>query len=205
MIYTTASWWYAKPVGLDKKRTKISLRSFWDRHSRWNRSEILIFSYLYCIISSLEYIFLKELLFKNLWERIFVCHSCPKKNWVKTWFFISTLYCYFFLSFMLLIKITRCTTTAANIKIVPQTLIIKGTSVNNSKTFISVPKNQQNEAINHKTLTFFIIITDLQVYYSIKLAEGQEISDILRFAQSDIFTSWKWYWNLRFQWYYIRL
>ncbi|MBQ4332228.1 MAG: hypothetical protein IJC33_00405, partial [Clostridia bacterium] len=47
------------------------------------------------------------------------------------------------------------TTTAANIKIVPQTLIIKGTSVNNSKTFISVQKNQQIEAINHKTLTFF--------------------------------------------------
>ena len=70
--------------------------------------------------------------------------------------FISTFYRYFFLSFMLLIKITRCTTTAANIKIVPQTLIIKGTSVNNSKTFISVQKNQQIEAINHKTLTFFI-------------------------------------------------
>ena len=64
---------------------------------------------------------------------------------------------------MLLIKITRCTTTAANIKIVPQTLIIKGTSVNNSKTFISVQKNQQIEAINHKTLTFFIIVTALGV------------------------------------------
>ena len=89
------------------------------------------------------------------------CHSCMKKNRVKTWFFISTLYCYFFLSFMLLIKITRCTTTAANIKIVPQTLIIKGTSVKHSKTFISVQKNQQIEAINHKILTFFIIITDL--------------------------------------------
>ena len=75
--------------------------------------------------------------------------------------FISTFYRYFFLSFMLLITITRCTTTAAHIKIVPQTLIIKGTSVNNSKTFISVQKNQQIEAINHKTLTFFIIITDL--------------------------------------------
>ena len=74
---------------------------------------------------------------------------------------------------MLLIKITRCTTTAANIKIVPQTLIIKGTSVNNSKTFISVQKNQQIEAINHKTLTFFIIITDLYVYYSIKAAKPQ--------------------------------
>ena len=87
--------------------------------------------------------------------------------------FISTFYRYFFLSFMLLIKITRCTTTAANIKIVPQTLIIKGTSVNNSKTFISVQKNQQIEAINHKTLTFFIIITDLYVYYSIKAAINQ--------------------------------
>ena len=64
---------------------------------------------------------------------------------------------------MLLITITSCTTTAANIKIIPQTLIIKGTSVNNSKTFISVPKNQQIEAINHKTLTFFIIVTALGV------------------------------------------
>ena len=27
---------------------------------------------------------------------------------------------------------------------------------------------------------------------------------ILCLRHSDIFTSWKWYWNLRFQWYYIR-
>ena len=88
--------------------------------------------------------------------------------------FISTFYRYFFLSFMLLIKITRCTTTAANIKIVPQTLIIKGTSVNNSKTFISVQKNQQIEAINHKTLTFFIS-SPPWVYYSIKAIQAQEL------------------------------
>ena len=31
-----------------------------------------------------------------------------------------------------------------------------------------------------------------------------EILVILCLWHSDIFTSWKWYWNLRFQWYYIR-
>ena len=76
-------------------------------------------------------------------------------------------YFFFFLSFISLIKITRCTTTAASIKNMPQTLNINGTSINNSKIFKSDQKNQQSEAINHNTLTFFIKPPPWG-YYSIK-------------------------------------